>query len=89
MASYSLVKEMALALSTDSGNFPFLYECQWKQGLPIGGEGRYVWINIDNKWYSYEGTIDEHYLITGACKWNTEDGEYYGRGAIGRGADTG
>ncbi|TNV80690.1 hypothetical protein FGO68_gene13408 [Halteria grandinella] len=60
---------------TDAKNTPWLYECEWKQGIPIN-EGRYIFIK-DNKWTSFEGTMDESYLLTGEGRESNEDGRQY------------
>ncbi|TNV81051.1 hypothetical protein FGO68_gene14530 [Halteria grandinella] len=53
---------------------PFMYECEWTQGIPTSGRIIYI---IKNQWYKYEGQIDELYLFTGIGNWKSEVGETY------------
>ncbi|TNV80264.1 hypothetical protein FGO68_gene14003 [Halteria grandinella] len=47
-----------------------VFECQWKQNVPIFG--KCVQINSSNQWEFYEGQFDEEYRKNGAGKWEDE-----------------
>jgi len=51
-----------LLYCTDTNGNPFLYECQWMNGLPI--IGRYIVIR-NGEWIKQEGTFDPIFVLTG------------------------
>ncbi|TNV80594.1 hypothetical protein FGO68_gene10335 [Halteria grandinella] len=60
---------------THQCNEPYLYECEWKQGIPIN-QGRYIRI-FQDQWWKYEGTINETYTLTGYGSELVENGYQY------------
>ncbi|TNV81285.1 hypothetical protein FGO68_gene8430 [Halteria grandinella] len=63
-----------IVYTTDTGGDPYYLECQWDRGRPI--EGRYIGI-WGNKWYMYEGSMDEAYTLSGIGNYRNENGEKY------------
>ncbi|TNV81029.1 hypothetical protein FGO68_gene399 [Halteria grandinella] len=59
---------------TTTAQTPFLYLYEWSKGKPLRGN----WIQLSNeKWYKYEGLLDDKYLATGVGSWTTSDGQAY------------
>ncbi|TNV83920.1 hypothetical protein FGO68_gene7233 [Halteria grandinella] len=73
---------LGIVYCTNSENAPVLYECEWKRGVPT--RGRYT-IIIENQWATWEGEIDQRYLLTGEGVCATEArGRYEGAFKLGR-----
>ncbi|TNV80902.1 hypothetical protein FGO68_gene3508 [Halteria grandinella] len=60
---------------TNQFGYPYLLECEWKQGIPVN-QGRYIRISY-NEWRKYEGTIDQSYKLTGQGSRHDKDGYQY------------
>ncbi|TNV81682.1 hypothetical protein FGO68_gene13647 [Halteria grandinella] len=60
--------------TTNDGSF-WLFECEWKRGHPVH-KGRYIKIH-DDKWFSFQGTMGDSYLLTGSGSMHNQEGHSY------------
>ncbi|TNV81095.1 hypothetical protein FGO68_gene6643 [Halteria grandinella] len=51
-----------IVYTTDAVNNPWLYECQWNEGIPI--QGRFIRIGQQEQCYKEEGGMDHAYRVT-------------------------
>lgn len=63
----------------DEKDCPWLYQCEWRQDIPVFG--RFVGI-VDHEWWKYEGQLGAKYLPYGEGLWWRESGSKYKGGFI-------
>ncbi|TNV81488.1 hypothetical protein FGO68_gene16292 [Halteria grandinella] len=69
--------------TTNDSSF-WLFECEWKRGIPVHN-GRYTnTTQSGSKWHSHSGTMGTHFMLTGVGTMKNQEGHSY-KGKFKRG----
>ncbi|TNV80840.1 hypothetical protein FGO68_gene177 [Halteria grandinella] len=74
---------LGILYAIDEGNVPWLFQCEWKQDLPIKGR---ITGFFGTDWYRYDGSIGQLYMPTGDGFARLENGSQYKGGTLNGGS---